>query len=1852
MIKYLPLVFFFCTRLLAQSPSVNLFQPISEAARNENGAALNQHISTYTLIQPDQLVWSNLLAERPQSLTLTLPFEGGLTLELEKTNPLAHDFILTASNASGGTDTLEYDPGLHYSGKIAGEAHSLVAISIFADQIMGVISDVNSNINIGRVNTDAARAANVYVVFRDVDLVNPPKMECGTPDEGTMEIPVDYAKPGELAESNLPVNACPVRIFIDCDQKLFFNQNSNTVQTTNFVTANFNIAKTIFNNENVAIELSEVHVWTTPDPFSNANSDAAIWSFKNHYTPIGFNGRLAHLVSGDNHRGYGWIDKLCSNNWNYGYTNMPDPLVGYPNYSWQAATLTHELGHNFGSAHTHYCGWPGGAIDNCFATEPTCQDCPPCPLGPPPVNGGTIMSYCYNFPLSNGFGPMPGWVIRDRAMNAGCIKPLNDYYNQPTVCGCTPDPADVQELINLFNATGGANWTNKTNWWNYDNYNWHGVRWVKVGNKCRVRYIDLHENGLAGQIPNLNLPELQRLILDKNQLGGQIPNFNLPKLFALQLDSNQLSGTIPNFNFPEMWYLDLTHNRLSGSIPNFNFPKVEHLWLADNQLTGVIPIFNMPKMKILWLGNNKLTGSIPNFNWVDLEYLGLYNNQLSGNIPNLNLPNMERLILEGNNLNGQLPNFNTPKMRIFSLAYNQLSGTIPNFNFPKMQWFSIGNNNLSGQIPNFNFPDIRLFWLAGNQLSGQIPNFNFPKVSYFGLHYNQLSGTIPNFNFPLLDTFSIEINNLTFNGHYQFFPNNLSYFTYQAQNKIPTYTTPNCNTLYVKAGGVIAHNTYKWYKVGTGLVATIVGDSLYTPTLAGQYYCEVTNSVVIGLTLTSETVQKGSTYVAISGATSFCSGGNTVLNAGSGYASYLWSNGATTQQITANGGGNYSVTVSVAPGCTGTAQVTVTSVAYPQPSISSTLPAICTGATPATLNAGSGYGTYLWSNGNTTQIIDVSQPGTYTVTVTNAPGCSGTASYTLNALAAANPVVSGIAPICPGQNLTLSVGSFAAYNWSTGSTANSITVNQPGTYTVTVTNAAGCSGIANAIVPTNPVSVSIMGDQQICTGGFAVLDAGSGFISYAWSNGATTRTNEVTTSGFFTVTVTNAQGCTGTATLEMAEVSEPAPQVDIQGLTTVCGSGSTVLNAGNGFSSYTWSTGSTAQNITVAQAGNYAVTVTGAGNCKGKDEVIVTFVALPTPQISGVTGLCNGLTATLSANSGFQTYLWNTGSTATEITISQSGTYSITVTNAAGCTGSVSWVVSNQGNGAVVVTPLPAGTATPSSGDTVTYSISPVADAMTYTWTPPPGCSINGNPAGQTVTLPAASGTSVSVTFGCGWGTLCVEAKGDCIQSEPACKNLVYFGGQYKGFDVCASPPGADAFEDACIYASLNGVMGSNIGYTPVDLPINFCAPSVESGVWYGFVATSASMTFTATPISSANGNGIQLALTDADKNTLDCNFGSDLNYPNPVTVSSANLTIGELYFLFIDGFAGDECEFILSTTPVSNGYQVPSLGTIGAIQGANGNCPNSSVVMSVIPVQNATGYTWQAPSGALINGLPSPVILGAGGNAVTVTFSNAGGQVSVNATNGCQTVTATTSINIAEAPNVSISSTVSPCVGQSNGSATVTASGGVPPYTYIWSNGQTGATADNLVAGNHFVTVTGNNGCSGNSTATLVDVPVFHIDLSTNVESSGQTCQSSAVPQSGISPFTYYWSNGQTTQTASGLPSGQLFSVTVTDASGCISSQSGSCMPVSTNEIEGIEFYSVKPNPANSYLSIQIRLRQPENLRIRFFNSIGQQLYESSFNSTDIDEVIDLNQYPTGCYFIQFTTRNGSKSEIITIAR
>ncbi|MEO8146041.1 MAG: hypothetical protein ABI723_00325, partial [Bacteroidia bacterium] len=298
---------------------------------------------------------------------------------------------------------------------------------------------------------------------------------------------------------------------------------------------------------------------------------------------------------------------------------------------------------------------------------------------------------------------------------------------------------------------------------------------------------------------------------------------------------------------------------------------------------------------------------------------------------------------------------------------------------------------------------------------------------------------------------------------------------------------------------------------------------------------------------------------SISGSTTFCSASSTTLNAGSGYSSYNWSTGATTQTISVNTAATFTVTVTNGSGCTGTDNIVTTVNPSPVALITGST-SFCAGNS-TTLNAGSGFSSYNWSAGATTQTISVNTAGTYTVTVTNGNGCTGTATKTTTVNANPTPAITGSTSFCAGSSTVLNAGSFNAYAWSTGATTQTISVSTAGTFTVTVTNASGCTGSDShtTTVNANPAPV-ITGSTSFCAGSSTVLNAGS-FNSYTWSTGVTTQTISVSTAGTFTVTVTNSSGCTGSDSHTITVNANPAPA--ITGSTSFCAGSSTVLNAGS-----------------------------------------------------------------------------------------------------------------------------------------------------------------------------------------------------------------------------------------------------------------------------------------------------------------------------------------------------------------------------------------------------------------------------------------------------------------------------------------------------------------------------------------------------------------------------------------------------------------------------------------------------------------------------------------------------------------
>jgi hypothetical protein len=309
----------------------------------------------------------------------------------------------------------------------------------------------------------------------------------------------------------------------------------------------------------------------------------------------------------------------------------------------------------------------------------------------------------------------------------------------------------------------------------------------------------------------------------------------------------------------------------------------------------------------------------------------------------------------------------------------------------------------------------------------------------------------------------------------------------------------------------------------------------------------------------------GPATISPSGPTEICSGNTVTLTASSG-ASYLWSNGANTQSITVNQSGSYVVTVTYADNTFAVSSPTLINV-HPAPIAtisyngSSTF---CEGSSN-TLYASFGN-SYLWSNGATTQNITVNQTGNYVVTVTDAFNCSATSGptvITVNSAPPTNITASGPLTFCENDSVILTAPPDGFYMWSTGEGTQSIVVNQTGSYSVTVISWDNCYATSTPVlVVNNPIpnaTINVFGNTTFCEGGTTML-AASGGISYLWSNGSSSNSIMVDSSGSYVVTITNAYNCSSSSSPIIISVEEE-PEILWELPDTICRGQSITLNA-------------------------------------------------------------------------------------------------------------------------------------------------------------------------------------------------------------------------------------------------------------------------------------------------------------------------------------------------------------------------------------------------------------------------------------------------------------------------------------------------------------------------------------------------------------------------------------------------------------------------------------------------------------------------------------------------------------------
>ena len=411
---------------------------------------------------------------------------------------------------------------------------------------------------------------------------------------------------------------------------------------------------------------------------------------------------------------------------------------------------------------------------------------------------------------------------------------------------------------------------------------------------------------------------------------------------------------------------------------------------------------------------------------------------------------------------------------------------------------------------------------------------------------------------------------------------------------------------------------------------------------------------------------------------SFICQGSTAILTASGALTYSWNTGATTASIAVSPSvtTNYIVTGANVAGCTDTKIVSLNVYTNPTVIVSSNSSSLCTGST-ATLTA-SGAASYSWNTGSTNTVISVSPSTTvvYTVTGSNS-GCTDTKTISLNVIQGPTlTAVSTSSAICSGATSTLAVSGASTYLWNTGSTNTVISVSPSVTtnYTVSGTDASGCSDTKTIALTVNPnPTVNISATTSfVCIGSTATLTA-SGANTYSWSTGATntliTVSPTVTTS--YQLFGTDALGCTDTKSITLAINSNPTVSA-VASASAIC-AGSTATLVASGATNYTWTSIGSTSLVTVTPIASTIYSVTGQTNgCSNTATIALTTIPNPTVLATASQSvLCdNGSTGSsiLTASTNATSYSWSNGAntTTTSVTPTLTTNYTVTVTQS-GC---------------------------------------------------------------------------------------------------------------------------------------------------------------------------------------------------------------------------------------------------------------------------------------------------------------------------------------------------------------------------------------------------------------------------------------------------------------------------------------------------------------------------------------------------------------------------------------------------------
>jgi len=933
---------------------------------------------------------------------------------------------------------------------------------------------------------------------------------------------------------------------------------------------------------------------------------------------------------------------------------------------------------------------------------------------------------------------------------------------------------------------------------------------------------------------------------------------------------------------------------------------------------------------------------------------------------------------------------------------------------------------------------------------------------------------------------------------------------------------------------------------------------------AGDYICTITDFSGCILVSNIYTVLNNSGSLSLDNFTinnEQCSNGAGAIDlevSGGAAIDFLWNTGAVTEDISGLAAGTYDCTISDANGCsvsTGPLDV------FNSPSTLSVTTNFVTdeicgngaGAINIDVTGGTAPYSFSWTGGSTSEDLLNASAGTYTVTVSDAAGCATAHAEVVNndpgTLAIDNAIITDENCGDGSGSIDLVVsGGTGPYNfsWSNSSVSEDLSGLSAGTYSVVVSDLNGCEVIGaymvDNVASTLAVTPTITSEYCSNNSGSITLDVtgGAGGYTFLWDNAATSQDITGLTAGTYSCIITDVAGCAIT-TGDLEVVNNPG-SLSISGVAIddTCGAGigsvDISVSGASGSPSFLWNTTAVTEDISALTSGMYDVTVTDASGCEATFSANVNDVSgtLSLDNVIITNEQCgNGageIDLVVSGGSLPVTFLWSNAATTEDITGLVQGTYSCTISDNNGCTVNTGTIVVSDDPGTlsldnVIVFDEQCGNGLGS----INISVSGGASPYTFLWnTSATTEDLNSLSSGvYTCTVTDQNGCElpISTTVGNNSGALAVSGS---VVTDEACGNGM---GSIDITVVGGATPIDFLWSDG---AATEDISGLSSGSYSVQITDNNGCTITHSET---LIDAGGTLAITSAVISDEICGNAQGAI---DVTIAGGTAPLTYSWSNGITVEDASGLIAGTYDLTVSDVNG--CSISQSFTVSSN------TGTLAldSVTVVDESCGNGGGGIDLHITGGSTPVTYSWTNGETTEDLTG---LTAGTYSVDVVDDF-----------GCEVSTTVNVINNTGGFVAEVTSVTDENCGDSSGSIDVTVTGGMSPYDFLWSNSAVTEDVSGLAAGNYSVTVTDGVGCMA-----ILDTVVGN--TTTGLALSGAIVQNENCGDGtgfidlsltgGATPYTFLWSNGESTEDIAGLSAG-VYTCVITDAGGCVINYSG----------------------------------------------------------------------------------------------